>query len=174
LKPKSKRTQHEEMMHFNEGAAYIILAQPKMYPGLPVEWALRWEAKHGKANPKADNFMRRISEKDPTSLEAKYQKKARDRVSAARRAWMKKKWKISRQGNPYTETRDNIRAVTWKTKAGWHYTVVNTLTEETRRSQEIYPDAERAKSEAFDAMVYLKSKSVSAHPSLLVSQPTYS
>jgi len=96
-------------------------------------------------------------------MEGDYQgprRRERDLKNAARRRsrWLERRWKVSRQGNPYINA-DGFNITVFRKQDGtWGGRIEDRSTAQSITSRRRYETEDQAKLAAFDAMIFLKSK----------------
>jgi len=88
---------------------------------------------------------------------------ARDRERVLRNAsgrsrnWLSRKWKVSRNGNPYLDT-DGFNIAVFPKGRTWSARIVEKASEKTYFARRQYESEDKAKLAAFDAMIFLKQR----------------
>jgi hypothetical protein len=83
---------------------------------------------------------------------AKQREERVKRIGGQRNRWLSRKWKASRQGNPYLKTRNGYHVVVYEGRSGqWAFRV--SRGEQTWLSEHWYENEAGAKLAAFDAML---------------------
>jgi len=162
----SRRKEIEALTESNGRAAWIILAEPDRYAGLPMEWARLWVGRHGM--PKEPKGYREAGLED--RLAEKREKRERRRIAGRRQRWRARPWKVSKKGNPYTKVRGGYHIVLFRQGGAWAIRAMDQETEFGQFSKKQYQTMEEAKDGAFDALLFLESRRTAAHPSLVVRQ----
>jgi len=76
---------------------------------------------------------------------------------AQRRArWLKRKWKVSTNGNDYLKT-DGFHIVVFARSGGWSGTITNLANGTVTQARRVYETQDKAKLGVFDGMIWLKS-----------------
>lgn len=76
---------------------------------------------------------------------------------AQRRArWLKRKWKVSTNGNDYLKT-DGFHIVVFARSGGWSGTITNLANGIATQARRVYETQDKAKLGAFDGMIWLKT-----------------
>lgn len=78
-------------------------------------------------------------------------------ASRRRRNWLSRKWKVSRNGNPYLDT-DGFNIAVFPKGRVWSTRIVEKATEKTYFARRQYETEDKAKLAAFDAMVFLRQR----------------
>lgn len=84
--------------------------------------------------------------------------KALRNAAQRRKKWLTRQWNVSGKGNPFLRT-DGYVITVFPKRDGWSASIRDTRTEETRFARRLYRTADLAKLAAFDAMIFLKSRS---------------
>ena len=81
-------------------------------------------------------------------------------AAGRKRRWLSRKWKTSKNGNPYINV-DGYNIVVYPNRpsglgSSWGFRVSNRVTDDFIASRKPYPSEDAAKLRAFDAMIWLK------------------
>lgn len=80
-----------------------------------------------------------------------------DLKNAARRRanWLKRKWKISQNGNHYLKT-DGYHIVVFQKSGSWSGTITEITSQAKTHARKLYPSQHAVKLACFDGMIWLK------------------
>jgi hypothetical protein len=134
-------------------AAWIILADPAHYEGLPREWARLWVERHGPARKPVVKAARTVEDR----LAAHEERQRKKKIARRRERWSRHEWRTSRKGNRFTCVH-GFHIVVFRRNAQWSIGISDRAADEMTFGPKRYASEDEALAAAFDALLYMESK----------------